>query len=58
MKTQEAPTRERAIEALHAYACPGCGCEPEVVHYYSGKDGIPLGYRCTCSVVVILGVVQ
>lgn len=47
--------------ALHATACPGCGCEPEVVNYFRrGKTMMAprVGYRCTCGAVVIDGIVH
>lgn len=49
-----------------ATACPSCGCEPEITNYYVKKmrrtsDGteisVRVGYRCTCTAVVIDGLV-
>jgi len=47
--------------ALHAKACPGCGCEPEVVNYFRrGKTLMAkrIGYTCTCGTIVIDGIVM
>ena len=51
-------------EAAH---CPGCGCEPEVARYFirrmrradTGEQvAVRVGYHCTCSVIVVDGLVQ
>lgn len=50
-------------ECLHklseAPECPGCGLEPEVLHYYRcAAHKVRVGYACRCGAVIIKGVVQ
>lgn len=45
---------DAATEALHEAHCPGCGCEPEVVNYWR-RDGLRVGYVCSCGASVIDG---
>lgn len=43
-----------ATRRLHEAACPGCGCEPEVVTYYR-RGTRRTGFHCSCGAVVIDG---
>jgi len=50
---------DAATDALLSVACPGCGCEPEVVTWWRDKvTKVRRGYTCTCGFRVIDGIVQ